>query len=92
MYEMMLLNTMWGYLGGRARVEYPPFITTGSFSTIPNGLSFLLDPITQHVYKHSCDLGLEERPIVKIYGPLKLAHHQLLCALQLHGLHAYCKS
>ena len=91
MYEMMLLNTMWGYLGGRARVEYPPFITTGSFSTIPNGLSFLLDPITQHVYKHSCDLGLEERPIVKIYGPLKLAHHQLLCAL-LHGLHAYCKS
>ena len=30
--------------------------------------------------KHSCDLGLEERPIVKIYGPLKLAHHQLLCS------------
>ena len=47
MYAMMLLNTMWG--DTKARVEYPPFITTGSFSTIPNGLSFLLDPITQCV-------------------------------------------
>ena len=65
------------------RLQEQSFLFCAFCAPFPNGLSFFAPfPIyyTTHRGRSSFDLGLEERPIVKIYGPLKLARHQLLCS------------